>query len=120
MKILKKQEVRKISIDESTDIDSKDLMELCRKCTAEPYSFLVIDNTLPSDNASLFWKNLLEVVWRVFIQLMKELEIKNCSIGINRATVNISTLTLSKIGKYKYLISEEILPTQHHIEKAVV
>ena len=54
MKILKKQEVRKISIDESTDIDSKDLMELCRKCTAEPYSFLVIDNTLPSDNALLF------------------------------------------------------------------
>ena len=40
---------------------------------------------------------------------------KNCSISINRAAVNIPTLTLSKIGKYKYLTSHEILLTQHHI-----
>ena len=30
------------------------------KCTAKPYSFLVIDCTLPSDNPLHFKKNLLE------------------------------------------------------------
>ena len=31
-----------------------------KKCTANPYSFLVIDTTLASDNSSRFRKNLLE------------------------------------------------------------
>ena len=54
MKILKKREVRQISIEESIDIDSKDFMEICRKCPAEPDSFLIIDTTIPSDNALHF------------------------------------------------------------------
>ena len=35
-------------------------MNLYKKCTAEPYSFLVIDATLVLDNPSRFRKNLLE------------------------------------------------------------
>ena len=35
-------------------------MNLYKKCTAKPYSFLVIDNTLASDNSLHFRKNLLE------------------------------------------------------------
>ena len=34
----------------SSDIDFKDFMNLYKKCTAKPYSFLVIDATLASDN----------------------------------------------------------------------
>ena len=41
-------------------IDFKDFMNLYKKCTAKPYSFLVIDATLASDNPSRFRKNLLE------------------------------------------------------------
>ena len=33
-------------------------MNLCEKCTAKPYSFLVIDTTLASDNSSHFRDNL--------------------------------------------------------------
>ena len=36
--------------DHSLDIDFKDFMNLCKKCTAKPYPFLVIDATLASDN----------------------------------------------------------------------
>ena len=32
-------------------------MNLYKKCTAEPYSFLVIDVTVASDNSSRFRKN---------------------------------------------------------------
>ena len=35
-------------------------MNLYKKCTTKADSFLVIDNTLASDNSSWFRKNLLE------------------------------------------------------------
>ena len=62
MKIPKKQEIEQIAIDHSSDINSKDFMELYRKCTTRKWSFLVIDTTLPSDNPLRFQKNLLEEV----------------------------------------------------------
>ena len=33
-----------------SDIDFKDLIKIYKKCTAEPYSFLVNDTTLPLDD----------------------------------------------------------------------
>ena len=37
-------------------------MKLYKKCTAKPYSFLVIDATLASDKSLRFRKNLLETI----------------------------------------------------------
>ena len=37
-------------------------MSLFKTCTAKPYSFLVIDANLASDNPSYFRKNLLEKI----------------------------------------------------------
>ena len=37
-------------------------MKLYKKCTAKPYSYLVIDTTLVSDSSSRFRKNLLEKI----------------------------------------------------------
>ena len=44
----------------SVDIDYKDFMKIYRKCTSEPYSFLTIDTTLPSNNSLRFRKNILD------------------------------------------------------------
>ena len=60
MKIPNKQELQQIAFIHLSDIDFKDLMSLYKKCTAKPYSFLVTDPTLASDNTSRFRKNLLE------------------------------------------------------------
>ena len=54
MKNLNKQEIQEITINYSWDIDFKDFINLYRKCTAEPHSFLVNDATLASDNPSHF------------------------------------------------------------------
>ena len=51
--------LQQIAFSHSSDIDFKDSMNLYRKCTAKPYSFLVINTTLASDNSSCFRKNLL-------------------------------------------------------------
>ena len=44
----------------SSSIHFKDFMNLYKKRTAEPHSFLVIDDTFASVNASLFRENPLE------------------------------------------------------------
>ena len=60
MKIPNKRELQHIEFNHSSDIGSQDFMNLYKKCTAKPYSFLVIDTTLTSDNHSRFRKNLVE------------------------------------------------------------
>ena len=60
MKILNKRELQQTAYNYSSDIDFKDFMNFYKKCTAKPYSFLVIDATLASDNPSRFRKNLIE------------------------------------------------------------
>ena len=59
MKIPNKRELQQIALNHSSDIDLKDFMESYKKCTTEPYSFLVNDTTLPSDDPLRFRKNLL-------------------------------------------------------------
>ena len=59
MKIPNKRELQQIALNYSSDFDFKDFIKIYKKCTAEPYSFLVNDTTLPSDNSLRFRKNLL-------------------------------------------------------------
>ena len=60
MKIPNKRELQQIATNHSCDIDFKDFIKIYKKCAAEPYSFLVNDTALPSDNPVRFRKNLLE------------------------------------------------------------
>ena len=60
MKIPKKRELKQFALDHPSDIDSKDFMKIYKRCTAEPYSFLVNDTTLPSGNTLRSRKNPLE------------------------------------------------------------
>ena len=60
MKIPNKREPQQIAFNHPSDIDSEDSMNLYKKCTAKPYSFLVIDTTLISNNTLRLRKNMLE------------------------------------------------------------
>ena len=60
MKIPNKRELQQIVINHSSDTDFQDFMNLYKKCTAKPYSFLVIYTTLSSDNSLRFRKNFVE------------------------------------------------------------
>ena len=59
MKIPNTRELQQIALNHSSDIDFKDFIRTYKKCTAEPYSFLVNDTTLPSQDRLRFRKNLL-------------------------------------------------------------
>ena len=58
MKIANKRELQEIAINHSSDIDFTDFVKIYKKCTSEPYSFLVNDTTLSSNNPLRFRKNL--------------------------------------------------------------
>ena len=58
-KIPNKRDLQQIALNHSSGIDFKDFMNIYKKCTTEPYSFLVNDTTLPSDSSLRFRKNLL-------------------------------------------------------------
>ena len=62
MKIPNNWELQQNAFNYSSDIDFKDVPNLYKKCTVKPYSFLVIDATIASDNPSRFRKNLLEKI----------------------------------------------------------
>ena len=56
MKIHNKRELNNVA---TNDIDYKNFMKIYRKCTSEPYSFLTIDTTLPTNDPLRFIKNIL-------------------------------------------------------------
>ena len=59
MKIPNKRELSQTASNHSSDIDFKDYMKVYKYHTKEPYSFLVNDTTLSSDNPLRIRKNLL-------------------------------------------------------------
>ena len=61
MKNSNKREAQQIPLNHLPEIEFKDFIKDYKKCTTEPYSFLVNDTTLPSDNPLRFGKSVLEV-----------------------------------------------------------
>ena len=58
MKIPNKRELKQVALNHSSDIDYNDFIKIYKKCIDKPYSFLVCDNTLPSDDPLRYRKNL--------------------------------------------------------------
>ena len=61
MKIPDKRELQQISINHSSNINTKDFIKIYKKSTDEPYSFLVNDSTLSSENPLRFRKKFYNI-----------------------------------------------------------
>ena len=61
MKISNKRELQQTTLNASSDINSKDFIKIYKKCISEPYSLLVNDATLASDNPLRSRKNLFNI-----------------------------------------------------------
>ena len=62
MKVSSKEGLQQIAFNHSQDIEFRNLMNLYKKCTAKPYSFLMINAILASDNLLRFKSNILEKI----------------------------------------------------------
>ena len=60
-KIPLKRELKQTARNDSSDINTNDFANIFRNCTDEPYSFLVNDTKLASNNPLRFIKNLFNI-----------------------------------------------------------
>ena len=58
MKIPNKREIQQILFHQSSNIQFQEFVNCYKKCTAKPYSYSEIDDSLVSDNLLRFRKNL--------------------------------------------------------------
>ena len=89
----------------------QDLHYLYKKSTTEPYSFLVIDATLSSDNSSRFRKKLLGTISKLIMTIDDKIKDEKLQYDIKREVAIISVLFSGKADKNEYLTGEEILPS---------
>ena len=61
MKISNKTELQQIAINHSSYINTKDFANIYKKCKSKPYSFLVNDTTLSTDDPLRLRKNLYNI-----------------------------------------------------------
>ena len=111
MKVPNKRELQQIALNHLSDIDFKDFIKIYKKYTAEPYSFLVNDTSLPSDSPLRFRKNLLKYIYNRIMTTDDQIRHKKLQYDINREAAKISVFLSGKIDKYEYLTGEEILPS---------
>ena len=71
--------------------------------------FLVIGDTLASDNPSRFRKNLLERIKILIMTIDDKIRDEKVQYDINWESAKISALSCGKIDKYEYLTGKEIL-----------
>ena len=57
---MNKRELQQIAINHSSDTSTKDFINMYKKCTGKPYSFLVIDTMLASDSPLMLRKILFK------------------------------------------------------------
>ena len=84
MKVPNKQETQQILFNHSLDINFKDFMNLYKRCSSKPYSFLVIDATLASDNLSRFRRNSLERIQILIMKINDNIRDEELQYDINR------------------------------------
>ena len=109
-----KKELQEIGLNDSSDVGFKDFMKIYKKYTAEPYSFLVNDTTLPSDNLSRLRKNVLKQTYKSLL-LMIRLKMKNYNtILIERLQkhqpyhqTKLIIMYILQVKKYYFLIKNK-------------
>ena len=90
MKIPNKRKLQSTVINDSSDINIKEFMEIYEKYTSDKYFFLVNDSTLLSDNPLGFIENPLN-----------EYIIKSWQLRISLKMKNVSTKLTEKLQKYQ-------------------
>ena len=86
-------------------------MNLYKKSTEDPYSFLVIDTSLTSDNSLPFRNDLFDAIQKLILTIDDKIRDKKLQHDLNREAVKVLVLSSGNIDKYEFLTGEEILPS---------
>ena len=84
IKISNKRELQQIALNHPSDIDFKDLKKIYKKCTAEPYSVLVNNTTIPSDDPLRFKKSLFTIIHSKIMPIEDQIRDEKLKYDISR------------------------------------
>ena len=87
MKVPNKQELQQITFNHLSDNGLEYLMNLYKKCTAKPDSFLVIDSALSLDIPLRCRRNLLETIQKLIMTIDDKIRDEKPQYSINREAV---------------------------------
>ena len=103
MKTPNKGELQHIAFNHSSDIDFQDFMNLYTKCSEKPYSFLIINTTLASDNSVRFRKNLSERIQKLIMTIDDKIRGEKLPYDINREAAKMLALSSRKMINMNFL-----------------
>ena len=98
MKIPNKQKLYQIGFNHSLDTDYQDFMNLYKKCTWKPYSFLVIDTKFASNNTT--HKSQIILLIKLLMTINDKVKDKKLQYDSNREAAKIWALSSGKIDKH--------------------
>ena len=86
MKIPNKRELQQTALNHSSDIDFKDFIKIYKKCTTEPYYFLVNDTTLPSDDTFKVQREyyIIKIIYNKIMTIEDQIRDEKLQYDINR------------------------------------
>ena len=108
MKTPNKIELQHTALDTSSGTVFNYFIKMYKKCTAEPYLFLVNDTTLASDSHLRFRTILLKKIYNKIMTVDDHIKDEKLQYDINREAAKISALSSGKIAKHGYLTGEEM------------
>ena len=120
MKIPNKRELQQIASNHSSDIGFKDFMKLYKDYIKEPYSFLLNDTTLSSDNQY----NLVRTYYKISISekikaINNKIEQNKAQYDLDRQTAKIPALSSGNVSKYEFLAGKDVSPEKDLLESSV-
>ena len=117
-----KRELQNIATNNSADINYKEIVEIYRECTKEPYSFLTIDTTLPASDPLRFRKICF---FFINMTIADQIETLDRKIKQNEAQQDLDTnaakipaLFSNNFDKYEYLTGEDLVLKPSTVEQA--
>ena len=117
-----KRELQNIATNKSADINYKEIVEIYRECTEEPYSFLTIDTTLPASDPLRFRKICF---FFINMTIADQIETLDRKIKQNEAQQDLDTnaakipaLFSNNFDKYEYLTGEDLVLKPSTVEQA--
>ena len=95
-----------------SDIDFKDFMKFYKDYTKEPFSFLVNDTILSSDNPKMSVIDKIKAI-------NNKIEQNKAQCDLDRQTAKISALSSGNVSKYEFLTGKDVLPEKGLLEQTI-
>ena len=111
MKIQNKLNLKKIAINQLSDIEFNDFLNFCEKICCETTLSLVNGTIFTSTNFLHFWGDLIEGYKKVIMTTNEKNRDEKVQCDTNKEAGKVSALSSGKVDKYEYLTGEETLPS---------